>query len=114
MTKIRGKIRMTTEFVEQLLGLPEEVAIVTFEYDPAREILTAVMASEEEVDGYTYDIGEGQEIPDASDEEFEIGLDMEAVRRTVELGMESIDTVEELLGNEIHIVREVLNSKEED
>lgn len=113
MSKIRGKIAMTTEFVEQLLGLPDDVSIVTFKYDPVREILTAVLASAEEVHGYTFDIGEGQEIPEAFDEEVEVGLDMEAVRRTTELGLGSIDTIEELLGSEIHIIKELVESKEE-
>lgn len=94
MTKIRGKIRMTAEFLETLLGLPEEVSIVTLQYDPEREILTTVLASEEVVDGYTFEIGESQTIPDASDDAVEVGLDMEAVLRTLELGLENLDELE--------------------
>jgi hypothetical protein len=72
--KYRGQSKMSKEFLEQMLGLPEDVELKNIEYDQTREVISFVFRSEEEVKGYNKPNGEGQEPREAYTNVLEDGI----------------------------------------
>lgn len=90
MTKFLGKMRFTKEFLETLMGIPEETEITGFSWDASREILQVVVKSDSEVEGYTSAVEEGQEIPNADHDEVITGIDMSATGRVFGLTIDDL------------------------
>lgn len=90
MTKCLGKITITKEFLESLLGVPEETEIIGGEWDINRQMLSLVIASNEEVDGYTFETEEGCEAKSADGDEVMTGIDMAATGRVFRLTLDDL------------------------
>ena len=56
----------TAEVLRAILGLPEEVEIINVVYDAEREIVEAVIRSDNQVTELTYPINEGHCIPSSN------------------------------------------------
>lgn len=62
--KYRGKARITKEFIQNLLGIPEGVEIINFSYDIPNEVLDIIVSSDGVEEKWTWMVEEGVEIPD--------------------------------------------------
>lgn len=63
--KYRSKISITKEFFKHYLGVPENLDIINCHWDYSREIIHIILEGQEGA-RYTFEVGEGMEIPQVS------------------------------------------------